>query len=90
MPDYTTWNVPSWRIRAIIEWRGMNQDIIDALGTIEDDKNRSIAMSAWGYSSETNRASGLVLYIQNKLGLTDQEVDDIFTEAEAINLDIYP
>ena len=87
MPEYTTWNVATWRIRAIIEWRGMNQDIIDALGTIEDDKKRTIATNAWTYSSEINRASGLVIYIQNKLGLTDQEVDDIFTEAEAINLD---
>lgn len=87
MQDYTTWNIATWRIKSIIEWRGLNQNVIDALGTIEDDRTRTIAMNAWGYSNEINRASGLVLYLQSQLGLTDAEVDDIFTEAEQITLD---
>lgn len=87
MQDYTLWNVATWRIRAIIEWRGMNQDVVDALGTISDDRKRTIANNAWASSAEINRASGLVLYLQSQLGLSDAEVDDIFTEAEQITLD---
>ena len=87
MADYTLWNVATWRIRAIIEWRGMNQDVVDALGTISDDRKRTIANNAWTSSTEINRASSLVLYLQSQLGLTDAEVDDIFTEAEQITLD---
>jgi hypothetical protein len=86
MRDYATWNVATWRIHAIVEWRGLNQNIIDALGTIEDDKKRTISTNAWQSAAEVNRASGLVIYIQSQLGLTDVEVDDIFTEAEQITL----
>jgi hypothetical protein len=87
MRDYATWNVATWRIHAIVEWRGLNQNIVEALGTIEDDKKRTIATNAWQSAAEVNRASGLVIYIQSQLGLTDAEVDEIFTEAEQINLD---
>ena len=87
MQDYTLWNVATWRIRAIIEWRGVNQDVVDALGTISDDRKRTIANNAWASSSEINRASSLVIYLQSQLGLSDAEVDDIFTEAEQITLD---
>lgn len=87
MKDYNTWNVATWRIRAIVEWKGLSQNIVEALDTIEDDKKRTITMNAWQFSSEINRACGLVIYIQNYLNLTDSEVDEIFTEAEQITLD---
>jgi hypothetical protein len=86
MRDYTTWNVATWRIRSIIEWKGLNQNVIDAMDTIQDDRTRSISMNAWQFSTEINRSSGLVIYIQNQMNLTDSEVDEIFTEAEQITL----
>jgi hypothetical protein len=86
MRDYTTWNVATWKIRAIVEWKGLNQNVIDAMDTIQDDRTRSISMNAWQFSIEINRSSGLVIYIQNQMNLTDSEVDEIFTEAEQITL----
>ena len=90
MRDYATWNVATWKVRAIVEWKGLNQNVIDAMDTIQDDRTRTIAMSAWQSSAQTNRASNLVIYLQNQMNLTDSEVDEIFTEAESIDLDTNP
>jgi hypothetical protein len=87
MRDYATWNVATWRIRAIVEWKGLHKNIIEALDTIQDDRKKTIAMNAWQFSTNINRASGLVIYIQNQINLTDSEVDEIFTEAESIDID---
>jgi hypothetical protein len=87
MRDYATWNVATWRIRAIVEWKGLHKNVIEALDTIQDDRKKTIAMNAWQFSTNINRASGLVIYIQNQINLTDSEVDEIFTEAESIDID---
>lgn len=88
--DYNTWavvpmSVLTWRIRAILAIRGLEQAVNNALDQLPEP-NRTIAKRAWDYGSNTERTSQTVVFIQGVLNLTDEEVDEIFIEADKIEI----
>lgn len=73
--------VPTWRLRAVLAIDGKEQDVENALNQLPEP-NKTIAKRAWDYGSNTERGSQTVVFIKGVLGLTDQEVDQYFIDAE--------
>jgi hypothetical protein len=59
------------------------QDIESALDTLPEP-NRSIAKTTWEYSVEFQRNNPILISLAPMLGLTEQQVDDLFTLASTL------
>jgi len=77
--------VQLWRIRTILKVLGMEQVIEIALNSLEEPQKTG-ALYIWNYGTTVERASQTVQLLQSVLGLTDAQVDDIFIQAQAIQL----
>jgi hypothetical protein len=77
--------VPTWRLRAILAISNLEQSVTDALDQLSDPQ-KTIAKKAWDFGSKTERSSPTVDFIKGVLNLTDAQVDDIFIHAGAINI----
>lgn len=60
---------------------GKLDDVQAAIDGIVDATNRRVAQIAWDYSSVVQRHYGLVAALAPGLGLTDDQVDDLFRTA---------
>jgi len=78
-------DVPTWRLRAILALDNLEQSVTDALDQLTDPQ-KTIAKRAWDYGSKTERSSPTVDFIKGVLNLTDAQVNDIFVQAEAIQI----
>jgi hypothetical protein len=77
--------VPTWRLRAILAINNLEQSVTDALDQLTDPQ-KTIAKRAWDFGSKTERRSPTVEFIKGVLSLTDSEVDNFFIQAEAIQI----
>jgi hypothetical protein len=77
--------VPTWRLRAILAISNLEQSVTDALDQLSDPQ-KTIAKKSWDFGSKTERSSPTVDFIKGVLNLTDAQVDDIFIHAGAINI----
>jgi hypothetical protein len=84
-PQIVPFEVPTWRLRAILAINNLEQSVSDALNQLSDPQ-KTIAKRAWDYGSKTERQSPTVDFIKGVLNLTDAQVDDIFIHAGAINI----
>jgi hypothetical protein len=84
-PVPVPFDVPTWRLRAILAINNLEQSVTDALDQLTDPQ-KTIAKRAWDYGSKTERSSPTVDFIKVVLNLTDAQVDDIFVQAEAIQI----
>lgn len=73
--------VPTWRLRAVLAIDEKEQDVENALNQLPEP-NKTIAQRAWDFGSNTERGSQTVVFIKGVLGLTDEEVDNYFIEAQ--------
>jgi hypothetical protein len=78
-------DVPTWRLRAILALDNLEQSVTDALDQLTEPQ-KTIAKRAWDFGSKTERSSPTVDFIKGVLSLTDADVDDIFVQAEAIQI----
>jgi hypothetical protein len=84
-PQIVPFDVPTWRLRAILALDNLEQSVTDALNQLTEPQ-KTIAKRAWDYGSKTERSSPTVDFIKGVLSLTDAQVDDIFVQAEAIQI----
>ena len=77
--------VQLWRARTVLKLLGMEQVIEVALNSL-DEPLKTGALYIWQFGTTVERNSQTVLLLQTVLGLTDSQVDDIFIQAEAIQL----
>ena len=77
--------VQLWRARVVLKLLGMEQVIEIALNSLEEP-TKTGALYIWQFGTTVERNSQTVLLLQTVLGLTDSQVDDIFIQAEAIQL----
>jgi hypothetical protein len=82
-PQIVPFEVPTWRLRAILAISNLEQSVTDALDQLTDPQ-KTIAKRAWSFGSKTERSSPTVDFIKGVLSLTDAEVDDIFQRAANI------
>lgn len=77
--------VEAWKFRASIYLHGLTQQVEAGLNTLPEP-NRTMALTAWEYGNQFNRYSSVVESLKNLINLTDAEVDQLFDDAEKINL----
>ena len=74
-----------WRIRTILKLLGMEQVVEVALNSLPEP-TKTGALYIWNYGTTVERNSQTVVLLQSVLGLTDAQTDDIFIQAEAIQI----
>ena len=74
-----------WRIRTILKLMNLETTIESALDQL-DEPTQTAAKNVWNYGTTIERYSQTVLFIQEVTQMTDDQVDEIFQQAEAIQI----
>lgn len=77
--------VQLWRVRTILKLMGLEDDIVTALNSLEEP-TKTGALYIWEYGTTVERNSQTVLLLQSVLQLTEEQVNDIFIQANNIQL----
>jgi len=77
--------VALWRVKSILTLQGMAAGVEAAINQMPEP-NKTVAKIAWEYAYTIDRWSETVLFAQQQLGLTDEQVDALFDAAEAIEI----
>jgi len=77
--------VQLWRVRVILKLGGLEEAIENALNSLSEP-TKTGALYIWNYGTTVERSSQTVQLLQNVLGLTDAQVDEIFIQANEIQL----
>lgn len=81
--DKTPSEVQLWRVRTILNLMNLVSTIESALEQLEEP-TKTAAKNVWNYGTTIERYSQTVLFIQSVTQMTDDQVDEIFQQAEAI------
>lgn len=74
-----------WRVRTILNLMNLVPTIESALEQLEEP-TKTAAKNVWNYGTTVERYSQTVLFIQSVTQMTDDQVDEIFQQAEAIQI----
>ena len=74
-----------WRVRTILNLMNLVPTIESALDQLEEP-TKTAAKNVWNYGTTIERYSQTVLFIQSVTQMTDEQVDEIFQQAEAIQI----
>ena len=77
--------VQLWRIRTILKSMRYEDSIETVLNNLEEP-TKTAALCIWNYGSTVERNSQTVAMLKTALQLTDEQVDDMFIEANNIKL----
>jgi hypothetical protein len=77
--------VQLWRIRTVLKLMQLETQIESAIEAMPEP-SKTAATYIWKYGTTVERASQTVLLLQSVLQLTDEQVDDLFIQADAILL----
>jgi hypothetical protein len=83
--DKTPVETQLWRLRTILNLMNLTTTIESALNQLPEP-NQTAAKNVWNYGTTVERNSQTVLFIQSVTQMTDDEVDEIFQQAEAIQI----
>lgn len=83
--DKTPSEVQLWRVRTILKLMNLEATIESALEQLEEP-TKTAAKNVWNYGTTVERYSQTVLFIQSVTQMTDDQVDEIFQQAEAIQI----
>lgn len=81
--------VTRWQLRAQLAIQGLESDVTNAINALPtstqtEQEFKIKAQYAWDYANYIERESPTVAMIESVLGLTNQQVDDIFINAYQI------
>jgi len=79
------YEVQLWRIRTVLKLMQLETQIETALEALPEP-SKTAANYIWNYGTTVERSSQTVLLLQSALQLTDEQVDDLFVQSEAILL----
>ncbi len=77
--------VALWKLRFILSQMQLEQSVTEAINLLEEPQ-RTAATYIWNFGTAVDRDSNTVIFIKTALGLTEQEVDDIFIQANSVQL----
>lgn len=77
--------VQLWRVRTILKLMNLETTIESALEQLQEP-TQTAAKNVWNYGTTVERYSQTVLFIQSVTQMTDDQVDEIFQQAEAIQI----
>lgn len=75
--------VPAWRIKAVAKLAGIEPAINAALASLTEP-NRTVATLAWAEGNVIRRDSATVQQLAAALGLTSEQMDDFFRQADSL------
>jgi hypothetical protein len=70
-----------WQFRAMLDIGGIAQTVNDAIAAISDPVQRTVAKARLDYSLSYNRNDPLVAMLAPIVGLTDAQIDALWSEA---------
>lgn len=76
---------PLWRIRTILKVMGLESTIESAIETLSEP-TRTASKYVWNYGTVIDRNSQTVQFIQSILNMNDNQVDEIFNQANSISI----
>jgi hypothetical protein len=77
--------VALWKLRFVLSKMQLEQSVTEAINLLEEPQ-RKAATYIWNFGTAVDRYSNTVIFIKTALGLTEQEVDDIFIQANSVQL----
>lgn len=77
--------VPAWRIKALAKIQGLTPAIDSVLASLPEPQ-RTVATFAWNEGNVIARNSETTIAIGSAIGLTSQQMDDLFISAAAMNV----
>ena len=81
----TPQEVALWKIRAVLKSMGLEETIQDKFELLEEP-NKTGAKYIWEYGTSIERQSHTVLFLQQVLKMTNEQVNEIFITANNIFL----
>jgi len=84
-PPAVPFEVQLWRIRTVLKLMQLETQIESAIDAMPEP-SKTAATYIWKFGTTVERASQTVLLLQSALQLTDEQVDDLFIQADAILL----
>lgn len=75
-----------WKLKSVLNSMGLLIQVGAALDGLPEP-TKSTALLAWEYSPKVSSSSSVAKFVQNVLGLTEEEVEAIFISAESISLE---
>lgn len=77
--------VTLWQLRGVLAVMGLEDTVTSVINGMPDGNEKKIALRAWEYANNIRRQSTTVESIKSILNLTDEQVDQIFIQAEQID-----
>lgn len=77
--------VPLWKLKAILKIMNLELPVNSAINSLQEPV-KTMAQMSWEYGSFIRQDSPTVNLIKTVVNLTDEQVNDIFNQAELINL----
>jgi hypothetical protein len=83
VPKIVPLEISLWRIRTILKLKNKETEIETAIAQL-NEPTKTAASSVWQFGTVIERYSQTILLIQSVLLMSDEEVDDLFIEANSI------
>jgi hypothetical protein len=80
-PAKEAYEIASWRVKHVLKAMGLIGSIEAAINDLPEPP-KALVLDAWNHATTIDKWSATVGFIQTALGLTDNQVDAIFNEAE--------
>lgn len=77
--------VPLWKLRTTLTMMGLTNQIETVLNDLLEPQ-RTAALAIWNHGNTVERYSNTVLFLQSQLKMSDDELDEIFINANKIEL----
>jgi hypothetical protein len=85
IPPRVPREIPNWRCKAVLLQMGLLHTVEAIFATLPEP-DQTIALLAWRGDGKVARQGRTVLGLASALGLTAEQVDDMFLEAEGIDV----
>jgi hypothetical protein len=77
--------VTLWQLRAVLEIMGLEATVTAVIKGMPEGVESTVAWRAWEYANNIRRSSPTVIALKAILQLTDEQVDQIFIQADLID-----
>lgn len=85
LPPRIPREIPNWRAKVVLAGMGLLQTVDAAIAALPEP-DRTVASLAWGGDAKLARRGKTVLGLAAALGLTSEQVDQLFIAAEALEV----
>ena len=76
--------IPNWSLRAQLQIMGLFDDVQTMIDNLTGDE-KIVAIQQWEYGNQVERNHPLVIQIGTELGLTSEQIDQIFIDANNLS-----